>query len=183
MLYKATKHASIFMFILCYSVFGFTVRAWYFCVRFNFFSSTLWLAAKNFSEMHLLPNIIIWCWLNCSDAVQQECNHRSSITVVVCLRIKWCTCLHDQWPVCWRWPPPPACAPSQGRLSGVFCVVLCAIIVHSAMHTHIWTDLTVVCWLVLAFLWLYCVLQFFWVRFSFWGIILCSLFVYVSVFF
>jgi len=30
--------------------------------------------------------------------------------------------------------------------------------------THIWTDLTVVCWLDLAFLWLYCVLQFICVR-------------------
>ena len=33
--------------------------------------------------------------------------------------------------------------------------------------THIWTDLTVVCWLDLAFLWLYCMLQFVCVRFSF----------------
>jgi len=33
--------------------------------------------------------------------------------------------------------------------------------------THIWTDLTVVCWLNLAFLWLYYVLQFICVRFSF----------------
>jgi len=32
--------------------------------------------------------------------------------------------------------------------------------------THIWTDLAVVCWLDLAFLWLYCGLQFFCVRFS-----------------
>jgi len=36
--------------------------------------------------------------------------------------------------------------------------------------THIWTDLTVVCWLDLAFLWLYCVLQFICVRFSFSGL-------------
>jgi len=33
--------------------------------------------------------------------------------------------------------------------------------------THIWTDLAVVCWLDLTFLWLYCVLQFICVRFSF----------------
>ena len=39
------------------------------------------------------------------------------------------------------------------------CIVQC---------TRIWTDVTVVCWLALAFLWLYCVLQFVLVRFSFW---------------
>ena len=36
--------------------------------------------------------------------------------------------------------------------------------------THIWTDLRVVCWLDLAFLWLYCVLQFNCVRLSFFGL-------------
>ena len=35
--------------------------------------------------------------------------------------------------------------------------------------THKLTDLTVVCWLDFAFLWLYCVLQFICVRFSFFG--------------
>jgi len=50
------------------------------------------------------------------------------------------------------------------------CIVQC---------THIWTDVTVVDWLDLAFLWLYCVLWFVCVRFSFFGIILCyGLFVY-----
>jgi len=39
--------------------------------------------------------------------------------------------------------------------------------------THIRTDLTVVCWLDLAFLWLHCVLQFICVRFGFFVIILC----------
>jgi len=49
-----------------------------------------------------------------------------------------------------------------------FCTLQC---------THIWTDLTVVCWLDLALLWLYCVLQFICKIF---GIILCySLSVYV----
>ena len=43
------------------------------------------------------------------------------------------------------------------------CTVQCT-------HAHIWTDLTVVCWLDLAFLWLYCVLQFICVRFSFLGL-------------
>jgi len=42
----------------------------------------------------------------------------------------------------------------------VHCAVLCATVVHSA----------VVCWLDLAFLWLYCVLQFICVRFSFLGL-------------
>jgi len=36
--------------------------------------------------------------------------------------------------------------------------------------THIQTDLTVICWLDLAVLWLYCVLQFICVRFSFTGL-------------
>jgi len=36
--------------------------------------------------------------------------------------------------------------------------------------THIWTNITVVCWLDLAFLWLYCVLRFIYVRFSFLGL-------------
>jgi len=36
----------------------------------------------------------------------------------------------------------------------------------TVQRTHIWTDLTVVCWLDLAFLWLYCVLEFTCVRFS-----------------
>jgi len=36
------------------------------------------------------------------------------------------------------------------KLSGLFCAVLCAKIVHSAMHTHM-NRLTVVCWLDLAF--------------------------------
>jgi len=37
-------------------------------------------------------------------------------------------------------------------------------------NVHAWTDLTVVCWLDLAFLWLYCLLQFVRVRFSFLGL-------------
>jgi len=39
--------------------------------------------------------------------------------------------------------------------------------------TRVQTDLTVVCSVDLAFLWLYCVLQFICVRFSFWGVMLC----------
>jgi len=42
------------------------------------------------------------------------------------------------------------------------CIVQC---------TYIWRDLTVVCWLDLAFLWLYCVLHFICVRFSFLGLL------------
>jgi len=46
--------------------------------------------------------------------------------------------------------------------------------------THIWTDLTVVSWLDLAFLWLYCGLQFICVKIWLFKIFLCySLFVYV----
>jgi len=37
-------------------------------------------------------------------------------------------------------------------------------------NAHTWTDLTVVCWLGLAYLWLYCVLHFICVRLSFWGL-------------
>ena len=40
----------------------------------------------------------------------------------------------------------------EGKLSGLFCAVLCAAVVHSTMHTHIWTDLTLACSLDLAFL-------------------------------
>jgi len=36
--------------------------------------------------------------------------------------------------------------------------------------THIWTDLTVICWLDLAFMWLYCALQLICVRCSFLGL-------------
>jgi len=45
--------------------------------------------------------------------------------------------------------------------------------------THIWTDLTVVCWLDLAFLWLYCVLHFICVRFSFLGLLCVRPIVYL----
>ena len=55
----------------------------------------------------------------------------------------------------------------RGKIIRSVCAVLCAAIVHWAMHTCIWTDLTVVCWLDLAFLWLCCVLQFICVRFIF----------------
>ena len=49
------------------------------------------------------------------------------------------------------------------------------------MHSHMnRPNSAVVCWLYLAVLWLYCVLQFICIRFHFFGIILCySLFVYV----
>ena len=53
--------------------------------------------------------------------------------------------------------------------------VLCSIVCNNCAQysAHTWTDLTVVCWLDLALLWLYCVLQFICVRFSSLGIILC----------
>jgi len=49
----------------------------------------------------------------------------------------------------------------------------------SCTVTRMWTDLTVVCWLGLAFLWSYCVLQFICARFSFLGLFCYSLVVYV----
>ena len=47
--------------------------------------------------------------------------------------------------------------------------VLCSIVCNNCAQyiAHTWTDLTVVCWLDLPLLWLYCVLQFVFVRFSF----------------
>jgi len=59
--------------------------------------------------------------------------------------------------------------------------VLCSIVCNNCAQcsAHIWTDLTCVCWLGLAFLQLYCVLQFICVRFSCLGLFCYSLFVYV----
>jgi len=48
--------------------------------------------------------------------------------------------------------------------------------------THIGKDLTVVCWLDLAFLWLYCVLQFMCVRFSFLGLFCVIIYLCVHAF-
>jgi len=49
----------------------------------------------------------------------------------------------------------------RGKISrSVLCSIVCNSHVPCSAHTHIWTDLTVVCWLGLAFLWLYCVSQF-----------------------
>jgi len=46
----------------------------------------------------------------------------------------------------------------RGKLSGLFCAVLCATVVHSAMHTHM--NRPDSCLLVRStFLWLYCVLH------------------------
>ena len=53
-----------------------------------------------------------------------------------------------------------------------FCTVQC---------TNIWTDLTVVCWLNLALMWLYCVLQITCVRFSFFGVIILCFVVYLCM--
>jgi len=63
--------------------------------------------------------------------------------------------------------------------------VLCSIVYNScaqcSAHTHMSRPLTVVCWLDLAFLWLYCVSKFICVRFSFlpyllvWFICVCVL--------
>jgi len=63
--------------------------------------------------------------------------------------------------------------------------VLCSIVCNNSAQcsAHTWTDLLVVCWLDLAFLWLYCVLQFTCVRLSFLGLfcVCYSLFVYVCI--
>jgi len=48
--------------------------------------------------------------------------------------------------------------------------------------THILTDLTVVCWLDLGFLWLYCMLQFIYVRFSFLGLFYVIVYLYMCAF-
>jgi len=56
------------------------------------------------------------------------------------------------------------------------CFVLhCVRLSCTVQCTHIWTDLMVVCWLDLAFLWLYCVLQSISVRLSFLGLIMAAL--------
>jgi len=48
--------------------------------------------------------------------------------------------------------------------------------------THYWTGLTIVCWLFLAFLWLYCVLEFVSVRFSFLGLFCLVVYLCMSAF-
>jgi len=69
----------------------------------------------------------------------------------------------------------------RGKIIGsVLCTIVCKL--RTVQNTHIWTGLTVVCWLVLAFLWLYRVLQFICVSFCFLGLInVNSLFVCMCV--
>jgi len=54
-------------------------------------------------------------------------------------------------------------------IRSVLCSIVCNSCAQCNAHTYK-TDLTVVYWLDLAFLWLYCVLQFIFVRLSFLGL-------------
>jgi len=78
---------------------------------------------------------------------------------------------------CMCWPPPSNrhhrsnddCLEGKRRNYQVCSVQYYVQQLCTVQCTHIWTELTVACWLDLAFLWLYYVLQFICVRFSFLG--------------
>jgi len=73
------------------------------------------------------------------------------------------------------------CLEGKREICQVCSVLCCVQHLCTVQCAHIRTDLTVVCLLDLAFLWLYCVLQLICVRFSFWDYFVLLQFICICV--
>jgi len=130
-----------------------------------------------------MPSVIWHCWLGTGKRIQSVKIERRGAGMVVCLE-------HGAYGLLMVHPfcqiDIIGAVMTVWRVRGkIVRSVLCSIVCNNSAQcsAYTWTDLLVFCWLDLAFLWLYCVLQFTCVRFSFLGLfcVCYSLFVYVCI--